>query len=82
MSGHLVIAVETVAPSWRVHAGTVVNYMFSTGYMLIALLAYFIRDWFTLQMVLGAPTVILLTYLWYVCIQSPPLNEAKLDWWQ
>ena len=47
-----------MGPSKRAMAGNVIWMLFSSGYMLLALIAYFIRDWRTLQLVLSVPTVL------------------------
>ncbi|XP_071810682.1 organic cation transporter protein-like isoform X2 [Apostichopus japonicus] len=44
-----VIVTELVGPSKRIVSGVSVGCAFSAGYMLLALLAYFVRDWRTLQ---------------------------------
>ena len=54
-----VLATEFVGPSKRTIAGMGVNYTFSIGYMLLALLAYFIRDWWILELVVSAPMILL-----------------------
>ncbi|XP_071478126.1 organic cation transporter protein-like [Diadema antillarum] len=55
-----VIGTELVGPSKRTVAGIVIELFFSFGYMLLALLAYFIRDWWILQLVISAPSFIML----------------------
>ena len=61
---HPVSAIETVSPTWRVHASTACLYMWTVGYMGTALLGYLIRDWFTLQLVIGITSCPVLLYIW------------------
>ncbi|XP_070569258.1 organic cation transporter protein-like [Ptychodera flava] len=65
-----VIVTELVGPSKRVFAGMVTQFYFSAGYMVFAGLAYFIRDWWILQIVISAPYVILILMYW-ILPESP-----------
>ncbi|PIK50849.1 putative organic cation transporter protein-like [Apostichopus japonicus] len=48
-----IIGTEFVGPSKRVIAGILIEVFFSFGYMLLAILAYFIRDWRVLNLVVA-----------------------------
>lgn len=61
-----VTAMEMVGPSKRLYAGVVCQFFFTTGYVLTAAFAYFIKDWRILQVALSAPGIIFLCYWWYV----------------
>ncbi|XP_059486702.1 organic cation transporter protein [Neocloeon triangulifer] len=61
-----VIGMEMVGPSKRFYAGVVVQYFFTLGYMLTALLAYLITDWRQLQIALSLPGLLFLLYWWFV----------------
>ncbi|KAJ8025317.1 Organic cation transporter protein [Holothuria leucospilota] len=61
-----IIGTELVGPSMRNVAGIVIEMFFSCGYMLLAVLAYFIRDWRHLQLVIGAPTLLFLIAIPFV----------------
>ncbi|XP_019630105.1 PREDICTED: organic cation transporter protein-like [Branchiostoma belcheri] len=65
-----VIGTELVAPSMRTWAGTVGEIFFAIGYMLLALIAYFIRDWRTLQLVISVPNAVFL-FAYPLIIESP-----------
>jgi len=56
---------EMVGPSKRLYAGVVCQYFFTTGYILTAGFAYFIKDWRILQAALSAPGILFLSYWWY-----------------
>ncbi|XP_070567114.1 organic cation transporter protein-like [Ptychodera flava] len=66
-----VIGTELVGPSKRVFAGLVIEFYFSAGYMVFAGLAYFIRHWWILQLVISAQFVILLLIYWLMLPESP-----------
>ncbi|XP_070567476.1 organic cation transporter protein-like [Ptychodera flava] len=61
-----VIGTEMVGPSKRVIAGVVIEYFFSFGYMLLSLLAYFIRYWWILQLVMSVPCAAFMVYFWII----------------
>jgi len=56
---------EMVGPSKRLHAGVICQFFFTTGYILTAGFAYFIKDWRILQAALSAPGILFLCYWWY-----------------
>jgi len=53
-------AVELVGVTWRGHLATAINYFWTLGYMLLAVIAYGIRDWAYLQLVISVPFVLFL----------------------
>ncbi len=62
-----VLAMEMVGPSHRVIAGTLCQYYYTFGFLLMALVAYLISDvadWRTLQIAFSAPAVLFLPYWW------------------
>ncbi|XP_070567961.1 organic cation transporter protein-like isoform X1 [Ptychodera flava] len=65
-----VLATEFVGPSRRSRVGMMYCLFYSVGYMLLTLLAYFIREWWILQLVISLPNLLLLTY-WWIIPESP-----------
>nr|XP_054752655.1 organic cation transporter protein-like [Lytechinus pictus] len=50
-----VIGLEFVGPKWRTVTGITVQVFFASSYMLLAIIAYFVRYWRTLQIIISAP---------------------------
>ena len=62
-----VLAMEMVGPRYRVVAGTLCQYYYTLGYLLMALVAYLLNyNWHLLQVALSAPCVLFLSYWWLV----------------
>ncbi len=49
----------------RMLAGIITDYAFGLGYMLLAGVAYLIRDWRKLQLAISAPGFLLIFYIWW-----------------
>ncbi|XP_072019582.1 organic cation transporter protein-like [Amphiura filiformis] len=71
-----VLGTELVGPSYRTVTGIGIEFFWSFGYMLLALLAFLIRDWFILQIVLTIPLVFLF-FLIPILKESPRWLMAK-----
>ncbi|XP_041461643.1 organic cation transporter protein-like [Lytechinus variegatus] len=50
-----VIGLEFVGPKWRTVTGITVQVFFASSYMFLAIIAYFVRYWRTLQIIISAP---------------------------
>ena len=50
---------EFVGPTWRVFTGIYIEYVWAVGYMIIAGIAYAIRDWDKLQLAISVPMIAL-----------------------
>ncbi|XP_029299281.1 solute carrier family 22 member 13 [Cottoperca gobio] len=59
-----VLGTEWTCTKRRMLAGITTDYAFGLGYMLLAGLAYFIRDWRKLQLAISAPGFLLVFYIW------------------
>nr|XP_020498847.1 solute carrier family 22 member 13-like [Labrus bergylta] len=59
-----VLGTEWTCTKRRMLAGVITDYAFGLGYMLLAGIAYFIRDWRKLQMAISAPGFLLIFYIW------------------
>ena len=57
-------ATELVGPKYRVVAGFVIQSFYSVGYMSLAGIAYFIRDWRYLEVAITAPALLFVLYWW------------------
>ncbi|XP_021364575.1 organic cation transporter protein-like isoform X2 [Mizuhopecten yessoensis] len=58
----MLIPMEMVGPTKRVFVGIIIELLWCIGEVVLCGLAYFIRDWRTLQLVLAIPCVLLLAY--------------------
>ncbi|XP_005098324.1 organic cation transporter protein [Aplysia californica] len=65
---NFVLPLEFVTPKWRTFCGCVG--FWAVGLMTLALWAYFIRDWRTLNIAMSATSVILLPLWWFIS-ESP-----------
>lgn len=65
-----VITIESVGIKYAVLAGVIIAIPFSLGQLLLGLEAYFIRDWFILQLVAYTPIIILLG-IYFLVPESP-----------
>lgn len=61
-----VIALEMVGPKKRMFAGVACQLFFTTGYIMIAGFAYWIRDWRWLQIAISVPGALFFSYWWFI----------------
>ncbi|KAM3958184.1 organic cation transporter 1 [Aphomia sociella] len=61
-----VLALELMPPPRRTYTGIVVGMLFASGMCLLALLAFFFRDWFYLSLATTIPFVFLYGYYWLI----------------
>ncbi|XP_062846692.1 solute carrier family 22 member 13 [Trichomycterus rosablanca] len=59
-----VLGTEWTSTNKRMLAGIITDYFFGFGYMLLAGVAYLIRDWRKLQLAISAPGFLLIFYIW------------------
>ena len=55
-------ATEMVGKSQRANAGIMIEYFYSIGYMSMALIAWQLRDWHTIELAISISPVIFLSY--------------------
>nr|XP_032825749.1 organic cation transporter protein-like isoform X1 [Petromyzon marinus] len=59
-----VLATEWTGIGERMLAGIATQQAFGVGYMLLAPVAYFIRDWRQLQLAISIPEILFIAYIW------------------
>uniref|UniRef100_A0A3B1JW09 Si:dkey-166k12.1 n=1 Tax=Astyanax mexicanus TaxID=7994 RepID=A0A3B1JW09_ASTMX len=59
-----VLGTEWTSTKRRMLAGIFTDYFFGLGYMLLAGIAYLIRDWRKLQLAISAPGFLFIFYIW------------------
>nr|KAG5691730.1 hypothetical protein BaRGS_010233 [Batillaria attramentaria] len=60
------LSTELVGPKYRVIAGFVIQSFYSVGFMTLAGIAYFIRNWRYLEVAITAPAVLFVIYWWFL----------------
>ncbi|KAK5855361.1 hypothetical protein PBY51_005464 [Eleginops maclovinus] len=61
-----VLGTEWTCTKRRMLAGIITDYAFGLGYMLLAGVAYLIRDWRKLQLAISVPGFLLIFYIWVI----------------
>ncbi|XP_041972266.1 organic cation transporter 1-like [Aricia agestis] len=61
-----ILALELMPPAKRTYTGIVVGMLFASGMCLLALLAFFLRDWYHLSLATSVPFVFLFGYYWLI----------------
>ncbi|XP_036372201.1 solute carrier family 22 member 13 [Megalops cyprinoides] len=59
-----VLGTEWTCTQHRMLAGIITDYFFGFGYMLLAGVAYLVRDWRKLQLAISAPGFLFIFYIW------------------
>lgn len=62
MKSFILVGMELVGPSKRMWAGIVVEYFFAIGLLVLAGVAYGLRDWRYIEMAVAFPNVLYLLY--------------------
>ncbi|XP_046374256.2 organic cation transporter protein-like [Haliotis rufescens] len=65
-----VLAMELTGPSRRVFVGIIVEFYWCIGLFALGLIAYFVRNWQTLQLIIASPTALYFLYYW-ILPESP-----------
>lgn len=61
-----VLALEMVGPKTRMFAGVACQMFFTTGYIMTALFAYYIRNWRWLEIAVSLPGLLFISYYWFI----------------
>lgn len=61
-----VLCMEVVSGKWRTIVPILYQIPFGIGNTIMALLAYFIKEWRELQLVLSSLSAVFLVYIWWV----------------
>ncbi len=71
---------EICGPKYRTYFGILTQFPFGIGAAILPLIAYFIRDWVTLQLVIAVPSIALAAYYWLMP-ESPRwlMAEARFE---
>ncbi|XP_062576017.1 organic cation transporter protein-like [Saccostrea cucullata] len=75
-----VIGMELVGPGKRLFAGVVNEIFFAVGLVLLAGVAFALRDWFWIELSLSIPTVVFISF-WCILPESPRwlLSKGRID---
>ncbi|XP_062266759.1 organic cation transporter protein isoform X2 [Platichthys flesus] len=79
-----VLGTEWTGPKERMLAGIITDYFFGFGYILLAGLAYLIRDWRKLQLAISAPGFLFIFYIWVLPKSARWLmaNDREEEAWE
>jgi hypothetical protein len=77
ISWHVHLVIEVLGPDWRGLAGNLFCLPFAFGYMFLPGVAYYIREWRYLQLVLCAPSFILLGTWFFLPVISIFTKSTK-----
>ncbi|XP_073349319.1 organic cation transporter protein [Pagrus major] len=79
-----VLGTEWTGSKQRMLAGIITDYFFGFGYILLAGVAYLIRDWRKLQLAISAPGFLFIFYIWVLPKSARWLmaNDGKEEAWE
>ncbi|XP_069017769.1 organic cation transporter protein isoform X2 [Embiotoca jacksoni] len=79
-----VLGTEWTGSKQRMLAGIITDYFFGFGYILLAGVAYLIRDWRKLQLAISAPGFLFICYIWVLPKSARWLmaNDRKEEAWE
>ncbi|XP_056150194.1 organic cation transporter protein [Lampris incognitus] len=79
-----VLGTEWTGSKQRMLAGVITDYFFGFGYILLAGVAYLIRDWRKLQLAISAPSFLFVFYIWVLPKSARWLmaNERDEEAWE
>ncbi|XP_054714521.1 organic cation transporter protein-like [Uloborus diversus] len=59
-----ILAVEFIGPSKRLICANIMQIIFAIGELILALVAYFVRQWKILELAISVPAAVMLVYYW------------------
>ena len=65
---------EAVGKKYRTEVGSLYSVVFSLGSVIFGLIAYFVREWRTLQLIIGIPMFIPVLLYWYDQLELSQLH--------
>ncbi|XP_069192617.1 organic cation transporter protein isoform X2 [Procambarus clarkii] len=71
-----VLGMEFVGPSKRVMCGIIGEYFFALGEVLLGLIAWWLKDWRMIQLIISAPVSCFVFYWWFIP-ESPRWLHAQ-----
>ncbi|XP_026197055.1 solute carrier family 22 member 6 [Anabas testudineus] len=79
-----VLGTEWTGSKQRMLAGIITDYFFGFGYIMLAGVAYLIRDWRKLQLAISAPCFLFVIYIWVLPKSARWLmaNDRKEEAWE
>uniref|UniRef100_A0A8D0DCB6 Si:dkey-119m7.4 n=1 Tax=Sander lucioperca TaxID=283035 RepID=A0A8D0DCB6_SANLU len=79
-----VLGIEWTGCKQRMLAALITDYFFGAGYILLAGIAYLIRDWRKLQLAISAPGFLFIFYIWVLPKSARWLiaNDRKEEAWE
>ena len=74
----MMTGVEAVGQKYRAKVGFFYNFMTSVGSVCLGVVAYFVRDWKSLQLIISVPMFLLLSVYWWVSLNI--VNHSGWCW--
>ncbi|KAK7084720.1 hypothetical protein SK128_001006 [Halocaridina rubra] len=71
-----ILGTEFVGPNYRVFCGTMPQYFFAFGEILLGLISWWIREWRMIQLIISAPVSCFIFY-WFFIPESPRWLQAR-----
>ncbi|XP_067097482.1 solute carrier family 22 member 2-like isoform X2 [Osmerus mordax] len=77
VAGYVLIT-EIVGVEYRRTVGVIYQMFFSVGILILPLLAYYIKDWRWLQVVITVPYIVFLAYYWWLLSQGKARKAVEI----
>ena len=76
VSPYSITGLELVGPSKRVWTGILIHAFFAVGLCYLSGVSWLLRNWHLIQILVGGPCVLYLSYWWYVYCSVNQFNPA------